>query len=671
MRGSSSPARRGWWGPLLAVGVALCPAAAALLELEAPLDREQVTVGAPALTVAGRAPAGVLVTLTLWDAAAGMVVAGPDGRFQFPPLSLRAGENRLVVTGTGRGETMALARTVILDAEPPVLSVSRPPAEPTPLATANPELRVVGTTEPGATVRVLIKGRTETAAAEVGPTGRFELVLARSLAEGENELVVEAADPAGNLTTLTRCVLLDRTAPPLGLLPPLDADLETAVPQVVVAGRTEPGAILSVVLNGQVLADLTVGGSGDFVLGNLPLDEGENVLKLKALDAVGNRAVLQRRVRRDTEPPPLTLEPPLDRDRWRTNRLDLTVAGASTPGQSVEVRLGGAAVRATADADGRFEAPPLGLADGANRVVVTASDALGNRVELARVVEVDRQPPSVQVTEPGPVDYVERPQIDLAGRTEARARVVLSGADWQREDFASDSGRFRLPGIPVRDGQNRLVITVADDLGNTTVLPVTIAARLLDPYLELVEPADEALTGRSVAVMVVVEATATVEASLDGEPVTGWEWSEPDSAPVPRRTGRVTLSGLEPGDRVLSLTAASPSGVRQAAVRRRFHVCGAPDTVTVAVEPTAAVGRPVRVQVTVLDRWARPVADGTVVIISLPRGWRAGQSAAASVQVETAAGAAVATLTPGRAGSALILVSAGRLTESARVRVRD
>ena len=110
---------------------------------------------------------------------------------------LRSGER--LVAAAGRAAKVAAASDELL------LSLALPPTS----RTAAPVGLVVGTTEPGARVRVTAAGRTEVVKADAD--GHFEVAV--DLSEGRNAVVVEATGVLGNQMRADWSVERDTQAP--------------------------------------------------------------------------------------------------------------------------------------------------------------------------------------------------------------------------------------------------------------------------------------------------------------------------------------------------------------------------------------------------------------------------------------------------------------------------
>jgi hypothetical protein len=262
----------------------------------------------------------------------------------------------LAVDAAGNANTTST--TVRLDTLPPRLSVSY---DPDRLFLNRPQLNLSGTMEPGASITV--NGR---AVVLPGLAENFTTLV--FLTPGENTVAVRATDAAGNVKLLERRFVLDTVAPSFWVLFPPDG-FETNEPFLVFSLQAEAGCDLSA----GAAAERVPGPPGDrvnFTL-NYTLAEGTNTIVLRAVDAAGNVFAVVREVVLDTLAPALAVLAPLDGSH--TSNYSVYVIGTTDPGAAVSVNGEPVAVGQGGDFSTELKLQP-----GQNRVVVAASDALGN-----------------------------------------------------------------------------------------------------------------------------------------------------------------------------------------------------------------------------------------------------------------------------------------------------
>lgn len=102
------------------------------------------------------------------------------------------------------------------------------------------------------------------------------------LAEGIHEITGFIRDENGNSKTFQKSINVDKTPPQITLYH--DDSMKTAEADIVITGRTEPDAVVSVNGAEQEL------GSGGFAV-KIALEKGVNPITIAAYDAVGNKSV--------------------------------------------------------------------------------------------------------------------------------------------------------------------------------------------------------------------------------------------------------------------------------------------------------------------------------------------------------------------------------------------
>ncbi|MBI2298386.1 MAG: hypothetical protein HYU66_05440 [Armatimonadetes bacterium] len=651
--------RLGVW---LAIALCAAPQPRGLpLVLDAPLDREDVTLHAPEVLVRGLATPGARVSVNLPGRFFDLTAAEPDGSFAIGPLTLDEGANHLTIIAGHRGLVRRLERSVVLASIPPELTLDPPWNGLPPVVARSADLEITGSTGPRLVVRALVGDHL--AADTSAGDGRFRLTLPGALREGGNSIAVKVATDAGLERSVTTYALLDTTPPVLMLRPPYDADLPVVNELAGLAGWAEPGAELTVRLNGQVLLSTPVAG-GEFVLGRIPLGEGPNELVLTVRDAAGNSAAVSRQVLLDTTPPAVALLPPLASGAWRTTRQRTVVEGLADAGSVVVLLRGRRELARLSCADGHYRFDPVLLDDGDNDLWVAARDAAGNESRAFCRVTVDRQPPELRLTSPGPAVYLETPTFSVAGETEPGASVQLAGQGRAFNTQADAAGRFQLDGVPLSEGLCRYDLAAADDLGNGQVVHFEVTGRLGDPWLELKSPLAALVSGRPLTVAFEHEAGCNVRVTLDGVVVgPGTTLPIADADAVPRATTVLPVV-VGPGPHDITVAVVSPSGLRRSAVARSVHVPGPPRSLTLSVTPLPKGGEGV-LAVQVADAWGKPVPDGTPLQVRLPDGVAAEGGLAAATQD----GKALFRLADKarRARRGVVVVSVGWLGESAPV----
>ncbi len=330
----------------------------------------------------------------VWDGLDRLGQVLPDGRYLI----------RIAAQATVRSSASTVQ--IDLDTEPPIIRLANLP-EDTQVGGDTSELLIEGVTDPDATV--WLNDWFQSLA--VSEEGSFSVVY--PLQEGVNEIELVAVDEAGNQASLVREVVLLTEPPDIVVQNPPDG-FWINERMLSVQGAVQPG--IRVQVN---QTEAQVDEEGNFNV-DIVLDEGENVVRIEAIDAVENVSVEERRVYLHTRPPALSLT--TVQDGMTVREPSLLVVGQSVP--QVNIWLNGREL--VVDSQGGFQGL-VELIEGENIVRVEAMDRAGNRSVLVREVTYSSAP--ARATLPPAVRNV----LAITGASIAGVVLlwVISGI-WQR-----------------------------------------------------------------------------------------------------------------------------------------------------------------------------------------------------------------------------------------------
>ena len=299
--------------------------------------------------------------VAIWNGQTSLGQVAADGRY------------RLEVTARGTMRESTQGAIVLVDTQPPTLRL----ANLDELSRVrNTNLPIEGLTDPDAVIQ--LKG--EPAAIPVNADGRFN--IKRQLVEGSNIFQFSATDPAGNVVTMAREVILVTQPPELTVTNPTNGAW-TNESIASVTGLVPAGTSLTV--NGQ---EATVDANGKFQR-EVILQEGENILHIEATDDVGNVSTQELMFRRKTTPPYLTVS--VDEGEV-FQQAGIQVIGKTDPG--AVVLIGGQ--RVAVSSLGEFQTT-VNLLTGENLLDVVAQDQAGNTTQLQRRVRYNLTPPESEL----------------------------------------------------------------------------------------------------------------------------------------------------------------------------------------------------------------------------------------------------------------------------------
>ena len=291
------------------------------------------------------------------------------------------------------------------DVTAPVVAITLPQTSGTYFTSAA-TVTLSGTASgPVAIAQVNFKVGAGAAAAATFAAGNWS-TTAIPLTEGASvPVTITAVDQAGNTGEAILTVLMDATAPSAPVISTAPAAEINAVKGNFAWTPGTDGTAGSG-LNGRYRYSLNSGPWKDTtaaLLSNLPLIEGSNVFAVQEQDRAQLWSVsATRTVLVDTTGPVITLSS--HTNPASSPSLTLTLSGqVKDNGTSVASMLvsgqqsGAAAVTITA---GTWATAALTLKAGANALVLTATDKLGNDRTLAVTVNVDLAAPAVAITKP-------------------------------------------------------------------------------------------------------------------------------------------------------------------------------------------------------------------------------------------------------------------------------
>lgn len=438
-----------------------------------------------------------------------------------PPAALSGltdGSYPVQVTSTdAAGNTTTLTRTLDVDLTAPVVTVNPASGDGYINATESRQPLVVnGTGETGDTVSVELNDVIYTAV--VDGNGEWTLTIPGSvvtaLPNGDYLLTVTASDAAGNTTSTSTPLVVDKLAPAI-FVSDITANnvidgAEQQADQLIsgTADNVEAGQTLTVTLNNVTYTTVVEAGgtwqvsvpSADLLL----LANGSQTLTVTTTDLAGNESSTDKTFTVNNALIGIAFDP-LSEDGY-LNALeaqsDLTVTGYTAnvpPGSTVTFTLGEITYTGIVDGNGNWSiivpsANLLALAEGAQTVTATVT-VDGNDITTSAPLNVyiDRVPePSLDVpfTDSVLTNAEAGLTQTLSGQTGTTGdgqtvTVTLGGTDYQAT--VNSAGVWTLDISPailqaLPQGTSDVVVTATDIAGNTaTITPapvITVATTL-------------------------------------------------------------------------------------------------------------------------------------------------------------------------------------------------
>ncbi|UYZ58194.1 LamG-like jellyroll fold domain-containing protein [Hymenobacter latericus] len=209
--------------------------------------------------------------------------AGSLGQTTATATGLAAGTYRATVTDAN-GCTTTQDYTILQPTAAPVVVA---PANGSLLSTTTPAY--AGTAAAGSTVTVFVDG-TSIGTTPASAGGNWSLGQPAALSQGSHAVYAQA-QLSGQLTSAssnTNTFLVDSTPPPAPVVTaPANGSLSAATP--IYSGTAEPGATVTVLVDGSSIGTATASAGGTWNLAQVqPLAFGSHTVRARATDAAGN-----------------------------------------------------------------------------------------------------------------------------------------------------------------------------------------------------------------------------------------------------------------------------------------------------------------------------------------------------------------------------------------------
>ncbi len=296
------------------------------------------------------------------------------------------------------------------------------------------------------------------------------------LTDGSNLVYVDAVDAAGNLASITRSIILDKSPPPLTVLYPSDGmvlDSRT----MGVEGDAERGTTIRMSAYGPgmgVLVDnVTVLARQDGTFSHdIELAEGTCIIVVYAVDAAGNMARVTRTVTVDTTAPAVEVTRPVN--NLATNKRVIEVSGTVD-------------LEAILLLDGRLIghnwtfSTPVTLNEGTNTIEIRCLDAIGNEKAITLTVVLDTQAPVLAIERPARSPFATNTRdIAVAGTVGGDVVSLKVGG---REVAVGEGGAFEATVTLAADGPSDILVEAVDGVGNTAGLTLHVNVGTTRPVL--------------------------------------------------------------------------------------------------------------------------------------------------------------------------------------------
>ena len=353
--------------------------------------------------------------------------------------------------------------TWIVDITPPVLAVS---TLPNGSYTNNPLLNIAGTVSDGNQIQsVIVSGQIVTTLTSDNINYAFNQVV--TLGTGSNTIATVATDNAGNITTDTRTIILDRTAPVITITSPADNSVVNN-PSIIVTGTTDKIATMRISLN----SGPTVTAATNATTFSLPVTletNTNNTIVVYATDLAGNLSTSKRSMTHDDTKPALAITSP--NQDMGTNQATITISG--TVSDRTDITL---LVTCPTASIGNLSTPTsttwnadiTNMQQGTNIVTVLTTDQAGNSTSVLRNIISSQTPITI--------DPVRTPtnnsQQLITGTMELNSTVMVSSPATMGTVSYPTTTTWQVIIAGMTEGAN-IISATATDLAGYTSNPLT------------------------------------------------------------------------------------------------------------------------------------------------------------------------------------------------------
>ena len=392
-----------------------------------------------------------------------------DGSQMFGKVNAPAGSatpnSRLTVNG---GRIVTILTQAPQDTTAPVITIAEP-AEG--LITNTSPVTVSGTVTDASPVTITVNNQPATLS---GTQFQASIILT----EGLNIIIISATDAFGNVATVSRNIRLDSTPPIITVESPVDRDAFVFPQDILVSGKVTDSTPTQFFIND--LAVDVLNGSFEKMF---PLQEGRNIITLKAIDAGMNTTVVNQLVIGDNKDPIITLGPlPVN---LMTTDEEITLTGSIVDDSSVTVGINSRRVEVI---NNQFSMT-LPLSKGENSFKVNVTDQVGyfweQDIRIQRII-----PFTLTIEHPIEGKVYGTNLLNVTGLVDGSdVKILLNG---EPLNIAGNSFSGYLKNLT--EGQHTIEVVGTDLPGEVKRIHRAFKIDLTPPVITELEPRDHTMT---------------------------------------------------------------------------------------------------------------------------------------------------------------------------------
>ena len=306
-------------------------------------------------------------------------------------------------------------------------------------------------------------------------------------------LTATATDAAGNTTTQTRTITVDRTAPTVQITSPTQGQKFTQNPITIAVSGTDNVAVERIdVFDGTTKIGTVTGAQGTITWAGT---NGAHTLTAKGYDKAGNEAtstavdITLALTTSDVTAPTGSVTAPTADLRGQAT-LSVTAgddaSGVATVSLYIDGLLSGTQTTGIAGTY-TFPVDTTKLSDGDHAITAVITDNAGNRTATSSV--------PARVNNAAPTVTISNPQNGALLGKNSDLTVKATGTDTTPSDtltyeYSVDGGAFSatVPTLPQQDGTHTLTVRATDKAGNTGTTTSTYTYDGTAPTVQITSP---------------------------------------------------------------------------------------------------------------------------------------------------------------------------------------
>ena len=435
----------------------------------------------PALN--GTADANAVVTLTEGSTVIGTTTANASGNWSFTPTGLAQGAQTVVASETNAaGVTGSSSLTFTLESTPPTVTVGLTQdtgSSSSDHITSNPALN--GTADANAVV-TLTEGSTVIGTTTANASGNWSYTPT-GLAQGAQTVVASETNAAGVTGSSSLTFTLESTPPTVTVGLTQDtgsssSDHITSNPAL--SGTADANAVVTLTEGSTVIGTTTANASGNWSYTPTGLAQGAQTVVASETNAAGVTGSSSLTFTLESTPPTVTVGLTQDTGSSSSDHITSNPALNGTADANAVVTLteGSTVIgTTTANASGNWSYTPTGLAQGAQTVVVSETNAAGVTGSSSLTFTLESTPPTAPVIISDSAN--SSGQVTLNGTAPADSVVSVYDGNTLAGTTSSDaSGSWQFTTATETAGAHLFTATVTDLAGN-----VSAASNAADPVI--------------------------------------------------------------------------------------------------------------------------------------------------------------------------------------------